>query len=340
MGNNNGHLSGNRKNNGYRSNSKVISPALEAEYVDFTSSEINSIPVTTNINSSIKGEEYIIKNTPPPPTVNIAPSISMKKKKNEISKETIDENSTEFSPTVMTRKRAATIGTRPRPVIKKDVVKTIPTVFQWVVPHKSEEKPKEVMLSGTFNNWSDMIPMNSSSHSNFVTILNLPEGSHQYKFRVDGVWKHCENSESLIDDGLGGKNNVIQVTSADYEVFDALDMDIKDLNKSRKASLNNNHNKMFSTDCFCQEIPDFNQLTNKLSGGKINPPILPPHLLQVILNKDTPLSCEPTLLPTPNHVMINHLYALSIKDKVMVMSSTQRYRKKYVTTVLYRPIED
>lgn len=78
------------------------------------------------------------------------------------------------------------------------------------------------------------------------------------------------------------------------------------------------------------------------------PPILPPHLLQVILNKDTNISvsalsfyttvvclhldvidlvvvrtltlmfslslqCDPALLPEPNHVMLNHLYALSIK---------------------------
>ena len=82
--------------------------------------------------------------------------------------------------------------------------------------------------------------------------------------------------------------------------------------------------------------------------------------LQVILNKDTPLSvmssnesftshsvfnlienifkCEPTLLPEPNHVMLCHLYALSIKDGVMVLSATHRYRKKYVTTLLYKPI--
>jgi hypothetical protein len=31
------------------------------------------------------------------------------------------------------------------------------------------------------------------------------------------------------------------------------------------------------------------------------------------------MSCEPTLLPEPNHVMLNHLYALSIKDGVMVL---------------------
>lgn len=50
------------------------------------------------------------------------------------------------------------------------------------------------------------------------------------------------------------------------------------------------------------------------------------------------IQCEPTLLPEPNHVMLNHLYALSIKDGVMVLSATHRYRKKYVTTLLYKPI--
>ncbi|XP_071338299.1 5'-AMP-activated protein kinase subunit beta-1-like [Trachinotus anak] len=65
---------------------------------------------------------------------------------------------------------------------------------------------------------------------------------------------------------------------------------------------------------------------------------LPPHLLQVLLNKDTGVSCDPTLLPEPNHVMLNHLYALSIKDGVMVLSATHRYKKKYVTTLLYKPI--
>lgn len=62
------------------------------------------------------------------------------------------------------------------------------------------------------------------------------------------------------------------------------------------------------------------------------------YFLQVILNKDTPMQCDPNVLPEPNHVMLNHLYALSIKDGVMVLSATHRYRKKYVTTLLYKPI--
>lgn len=66
------------------------------------------------------------------------------------------------------------------------------------------------------------------------------------------------------------------------------------------------------------------------------PPILPPHLLQVILNH--PDKANATILPQPNHVMLNHLYALSIKDGIMVLSATHRFRRKYVTTLLYKPI--
>lgn len=79
------------------------------------------------------------------------------------------------------------------------------------------------------------------------------------------------------------------------------------------------------------------------SGGSsgnqgAGPPILPPHLLQVMLNNPTLTTSDPTFLPQPNHVMLNHLYALSIKDGVMVLSCTNRYRRKYVTTLLYKPI--
>ena len=83
------------------------------------------------------------------------------------------------------------------------------------------------------------------------------------------------------------------------------------------------------------------QFSLPISCRYLSPGIQQPFhpIAKVILNKDTPLSCEPTLLPEPNHVMINHLYALSIKDGVMVISSTQRFRKKYVTTLLYKPIE-
>ncbi|EDL19835.1 protein kinase, AMP-activated, beta 1 non-catalytic subunit, isoform CRA_a [Mus musculus] len=62
-----------------------------------------------------------------------------------------------------------------------------PTVFRWT------GGGKEVYLSGSFNNWSKL-PL-TRSQNNFVAILDLPEGEHQYKFFVDGQWTH-DPSES------------------------------------------------------------------------------------------------------------------------------------------------
>ena len=46
------------------------------------------------------------------------------------------------------------------------------------------------------------------------------------------------------------------------------------------------------------------------------PPVLPPHLLHVILNKEVVDHNDPSLLPEPDHVSLNHLYALSIKVSI------------------------
>lgn len=163
------------------------------------------------------------------------------------------------------------------------------------------------------------------SHNNFVAILDLPEGEHQYKFFVDGQWTH-DPSEPVVTSQLGTVNNVIQVKKTDFEVFDALMVDSQKCSDVSELSSS-------PPGPYHQE-PYVSKPEERFKA----PPILPPHLLQVILNKDTGISCDPALLPEPNHVMLNHLYALSIKDGVMVLSATHRYKKKYVTTLLYKPI--
>lgn len=58
------------------------------------------------------------------------------------------------------------------------------------------------------------------------------------------------------------------------------------------------------------------------------PPSLPPHLEKVMLNSQTVSDEDNSVLPVPNHVTLNHLYACSIKDGVMALAATSRYRKK------------
>ncbi|GJJ68822.1 5'-AMP-activated protein kinase, regulatory beta subunit [Entomortierella parvispora] len=67
------------------------------------------------------------------------------------------------------------------------------------------------------------------------------------------------------------------------------------------------------------------------------PPGLPPHLEKVILN-NAPSKEDNSVLPVPNHVVLNHLYACSVKEGVLSISVTARYRKKYITTVFIKPV--
>eukprot|EP00058_Branchiostoma_floridae_P024570 XP_002610060.1 hypothetical protein BRAFLDRAFT_89923 [Branchiostoma floridae] len=200
---------------------------------------------------------------------------------------------------------------------KKD---TVPTMFRW------RSNAKTVAMAGSFNEWATKIPLNKS-HNDFVTFIDLPEGRHEYKFYVDGQWVHNPDVPS-VDNQLGTLNNVVEVKKSDFEVFDALASDLDSLSSSAKADVSGSPPGPYG-----QSVPE------RSPYDRIqNPPILPPQLLQVILNKDMSVQCEPTSLPEPHHVMLNHLYALSIKDGVMVLSATHRYKKKYVTTLLYRPI--
>lgn len=36
------------------------------------------------------------------------------------------------------------------------------------------------------------------SHGDFVTIIDLPEGEHQYKYFVDGEWRHDPTVVSCV----------------------------------------------------------------------------------------------------------------------------------------------
>ncbi len=121
-------------------------------------------------------------------------------------------------------------------------------------------------------------------------------------------------------------HNVMNVKKSDFEVFEALAMDLASNNTGNNNNGNNNNNNNGNNanaaanaqptlsgsppGSYTQEIPSADGHTGVPSTA---PPFLPPHLLQVILNNPSTNFCEPTLLPQPNHVMLNHLYALSIK---------------------------
>lgn len=86
------------------------------------------------------------------------------------------------------------------------------------------------------------------------------------------------------------------------------------------------------------------QKNNHQNMAWLTPPQLPPHLENVILNSYSNAQGESNennsgALPIPNHVILNHLATSSIKHNTLCVASIVRYKRKYVTQILYAPLQ-
>ena len=223
---------------------------------------------------------------------------------------------------------------------------TVPTVFRW------EHGGRQVYITGTFNGWSRQIPMHRSGND-FTYIHNLKRGKHAFKFIVDDEWRFAPDQPTVAD--IEGRiNNFIDVTdfkaytgdreferekaAAEYGTSaidtDPLPDDEKDSASSPKPKadgINEDGSNKPDRDgeIFSNTMPDMDDYTKE-------PPPLPPHLRHIILNKPPQLQ-DTAALPVPQHVALNHLYCTAIKDNMMVLGITQRFKTKFVTSVYYSP---
>ena len=83
-------------------------------------------------------------------------------------------------------------------------------------------------MIGSFNNWQKL--KMSRSTKDFVAIVDLKEGEHEYKFLVDGEWINDPNEPKVNatdQNGYTVQNNLIRVQKEDFDAYHALDMDSK-----------------------------------------------------------------------------------------------------------------
>jgi hypothetical protein len=214
----------------------------------------------------------------------------------------------------------------------------IPTVFNWAHGGKS------VFVTGTWNNWKDMIPLRRSEHD-FTAILELPPGLHQYKFIVDGKWRHAPE-QPVAADSKGNLNNCMEVKEFRLERKSLKEKGSppgsysQEIPEGLKPS-SNALDELFDDNDFIVASPPRHSANHSNSKKVEEPPTLPPHLFgkRAVLNTTT--TEDPTVLPLPNHVMLNHLYFKQYEDSnmadILILGTTQRYKEKFVTTVFYMP---
>ncbi|GAN05879.1 5'-AMP-activated protein kinase subunit beta-2 [Mucor ambiguus] len=213
----------------------------------------------------------------------------------------------------------------------------VPTIITWT------QGGNNVYITGTFNGWKHKIRLVKSTHD-FSAVLDLPPGTHRLKFIVDDEWK-CSNDMETATDPDGNLVNYLQVLDEDDEENNDEfgDNDLSTVSSS--GSLSMAESKKYSNVI----PPELLQLASVMSNNdqkddeevqqqrktllewekkQPQPPGLPPHLEKVLLNSHTVSEEDNSVLQEPNHVTLNHLYACSIKDNVMALATTSRYRKK------------
>ncbi|KAJ1303343.1 hypothetical protein OPQ81_011539 [Rhizoctonia solani] len=220
-----------------------------------------------------------------------------------------------------------------------------------------------VELAGTFDrDWQGRCALvwDSTARAH-VTTLDLRPGTYRLKFIVDDQWKCSDDYPTAVDDA-GNLVNYIEVP------------DNSDGLLGWEKGLTSATDQLPP---WTSEIPPLliqaAQLEEQYLArrGQPNapspplipqPPALPRHLEKVILNARTTGNAsaasgvgKPTVasmggvgtaggaddnsvLPVPNHVVLNHLGTSAIKGGVLAVGTTTRYHRKYITTIYYKPV--
>ncbi|CAF2779214.1 unnamed protein product [Rotaria sp. Silwood2] len=169
-------------------------------------------------------------------------------------------------------------------------------------------------VTGTFTDWIErkMTKLNGE----FKICIQILHGCHYYRILVNGRPRFIPN-ETIECHTNFGRVHFIYVNTNDQNVNNCLDQTVLSLHK---------------LNIWTQEVN--NQF---IKSDQPPPPHIPPHLLNILLNQKLPAHCDPDVLPEPNTVMLRHLYALSIQNGIMILSTTIRYKQKFVTTCFYKP---
>ncbi|KAL4918039.1 hypothetical protein BDW62DRAFT_70860 [Aspergillus aurantiobrunneus] len=254
-----------------------------------------------------------------------------------------------------------------QPLATSGVGRAIPTTIEWTAGGN------KVYVTGTFVNWEKKFRLHKSENNPGImaTKLNLRPGTHHLKFIVDGEMRASDSLPTAVD-FTNHLVNYIELGADDVdrprresdkgvippgvhppqvlpdEVADGKLESAVDEEKSEKVE----EPEEIPIGDFRGIIPQFlldldkdenspcYQQAVNIIGDAPTPPSLPLFLGKSILNGTTPMKDDSSLLNNPNHTVLNHLATSSIKNGVLATSVTTRYKRKYVTTILYKPTGD
>lgn len=198
-------------------------------------------------------------------------------------------------------------------------------------------------------------PPSPSSDSTWSAVVPLPPGTHHLKFIVDGDMRTSDALPTAVDH-TGILVNYLEVNADDMPPL-GRQLTPESLNTPHAHAHGHHHtdhpppqllaalartNKRYTNEIpgylrdFVEGYGDDDGHGGSVQGRRIGsgegdipaPPSLPMMLQKVILNTNGAMKDDASVLGIPNHVVLNHLATSSIKQQVLAVSATTRYRKK------------
>ncbi|KEY66187.1 hypothetical protein S7711_07644 [Stachybotrys chartarum IBT 7711] len=269
-----------------------------------------------------------------PDLVDIVEGEGITRKSSGLSAGTVDEDEAEE---LRVEKNRSAVATKIEWKRGGDKVYVTGTIFQWNKKHRLQ-------------------PVEGKPGCFAATIHILP-GTHHLRFLVDGVMQTSHDLPTTVDFG-NNLVNYIEVSPDDalrQKSSQSTPKPEGDGLASRSSSQTKEPPKppkgkaIAPLDQYQTQIPqyliDFDQAEDSPAYhnavGAIEklptPPSLPGFLAKPILNAAVLMKDDNSVLNMPNHTVLNHLATSSIKNNVLAVSATTRYRNKYVTTIMYKP---
>ncbi|EMT65018.1 5'-AMP-activated protein kinase beta subunit, interation domain-containing protein [Fusarium oxysporum II5] len=224
----------------------------------------------------------------------------------------------------------------------------------------------KVYVTGTIFQWNRkqrLHPIEGRPGCFSTTVYVLP-GTHHVRFLVDGIMQTSPDLPTTVDFG-NNLVNYIEVSpddahkkqvpaspagpQAEAQVAAAAQTVSQAQEKASKPPPQPKGKPVPPPESYRSQIPqylvDFDQAEDSQAYQYAvnaierlpNPPALPGFLSKPILNAATLMKDDNSVLNMPNHTILNHLATSSIKNNILAVSATTRYRNKYVTTIVYKP---
>ncbi|KAL6713077.1 galactose metabolism-related protein [Lecanora helva] len=239
---------------------------------------------------------------------------------------------------------------------------TVPTLLRW------KQGGDKVYVTGTFAGWSRKFRMSKDHTTGHLSAtLQLPPGTHHVKFIVDGEMQLSDELPTAVD-YTNILVNYVEVSADDipkgqveeqkvpegvyppqvlHPGTDAKDHAPDAVGKTQivegepqvEPVFWGKEGPRYLRDVDLPEQSQRYQRAAKAVNEFATPPGLPLFLGKSILNGTTPMKDDNSVLNMPNHTVLNHLATSSIKNDVLATSITTRYKRKYVTTIVYKPTE-